>query len=166
MLYTTLRMLHILSGIMAVGGILYLWIVVYPVLKWGKVPAFSLRRVLSWYMGPYVGGSLIIILATGIWMTYMLGGNSFGSLLKTPWGWSIFISFLATLYILVTGFISAPAGRRMAKLARLTAGRTPTKEETQELNRLTKRFYRLMGTPTWYIVVVISLATMLILRYL
>lgn len=166
MLYTTLRMLHILSGIFWAGSIMFVWIILFPSLKRARVPVFPVRRAIPGLMIPILSADGIVLFGTGIWMTVILRGGSLGTLLTTAWGWAVFISFLATLLLYVIMARVFPAGIRMVKLARETAGRTPTPEETEELNQSTRRFYGTMGSVPYFVLFALQVITMLILRYL
>lgn len=166
MIYTTLRMIHILLGMFFVCSMLFIFLILWPAMRRARLPAAPVKRAIPALMVPIMASSLIGVISTGMVMTLMLQGGSLSSLLRTAWGWSVFVSFLATLSIVVSISIVAPAGLRMARLDRLTRGRTPTSEEIEELNSLTRRFYSVADTKAMYVASFIALAAMLILRYL
>lgn len=166
MLYVTLRMFHILSGIFWGGSILFLVVVLFPALRRAKIPVFPVRRAIPAIILPASMASLLVLLSTGVAMTVILKGGSLSTLLTNKWGWAIVIAFVTTLVTIIGGLLLWPSGMRMAELDRTSRERPLTPDETRELNRCAKRYFGSVGTIGYYTVVFISIASMLILRYL
>lgn len=166
MLYTTLRMLHILAGIFWGGSVFFLVWILFPALRRAKVPVFPVRRAIPARILPASMASLLVLLGTGVAMTLIIKGGSLGTMLTNKWGWAIFIAFVTTFVTIIAGFFLWPSGMRMAELDRTSRERPLTPDETRELNRCTKKYFGAVGTNTYYIVVFITIFSMLILRYL
>jgi hypothetical protein len=109
--------------------------------------------------------SFIVIVATGIPMTFMARSSSLGDLFTTAWGWIIVIGIIATIVAAIVGFgLIVPTGIRQGKLGASMAGRPPTPEEGQQLQGLSVKLEKLVRINFTFMA--IALATMVIARYL
>ena len=144
-MYTILRMLHILFGIFVGGTYIFLILILEPALsKLGPSIQTPLMRKITPIMTMVMATSLIIIVATGITMIFMLYPGALDTLWSTAWGWDIIIGILATIGVFVVAFgLLAPTGIRLDKLGRSIEGRPPTPEEGQKLHYLSERVKKL-----------------------
>ncbi len=166
MLYTTLRMLHIIFGIFIGGTYLFLVPILEPRLRrLGSAIQGPVIKALMPVLTPVMMVSFIIVFGTGVTMTLMQKQGSLGSLLTTAWGLDILVGFIATITAMVIGFgIIAPTGIRLNRLGSSIEGRAPSPEEGQKLQQLSGKIEKLSRIN--FIVIMIALATMVISRYL
>ena len=165
-MYTTLRMLHIVSSVYLVGSITFMVLILGPRLKrLGPTIQGPVMRALTPKMVALNAISFIIIMATGILMIFTASWHPWGDLVSTGWGWDILIGIIATICAAIVGFgLIVPTGIRQGKLGASIAGRAPTPEEGQQLQGLSAKLEKL--TRINFALVAIALATMVIARYL
>jgi len=165
-MYTTLRLLHIVFSVYLAGSVTFMVLVLGPRLKrLGPTIQGPIMGALSPMMTALNGISFIIIVATGIPMTFMARGSSLGDLVSTGWGWDILIGIIATIVAAIVGFgLIVPTGIRQGKLGASIAGRAPTPEEGQQLQVLSVKLEKLGRIN--FTLIAIALATMVIARYL
>ena len=165
-MYTTLRLLHVVFSIYLVGSATFMVLVLQPRLKrLGPAIQSPLMSAITPVMVALNATSFIVIMATGIPMTFMARNSSLSDLVTTGWGWDIIIGIIATIAAAIVGFgIIVPIGIRLGKLGASTAGRAPTPEEGQQLQGLSTKLEKLSRVN--FTLIVIALATMVIARYL
>ncbi len=165
-MYETLRMLHVVFSVYLVGSVTFMVLVLGPRLKrLGPTIQGPVMSALMPVMIPLNVISFIVIMATGIPMTFMARGSSLGDLFTTGWGLDIVIGIIATIAAAIVGFgIIVPTGMRQGKLGASIAGRAPTPEEGQQLQGLSKKLEKF--TRINFTLVAIALATMVVARYL
>lgn len=165
-MFTTLRLLHVVFSVYLVGSITFSVLVLGPRLKrLGPTIQGPVMSAIMPVMIALNATSFIIIMATGIPMTFMARGSSLGDLFTTVWGLDIVIGIIATIIAAVVGFgMIVPTGMRQGKLGANIAGRAPTPEEGQQLQILSAKLEKL--TRINFTLVAIALATMVIARYL
>ncbi len=165
-MYTTLRLLHVVFSLYLVGAVTFSVLVLGPKLK--RLGPTVQGPVMSSIMPTMIALnalSFIIIMATGIPMTFMARGSSLGDLFTTAWGLDILIGIIATIIAAIVGFgIIVPTGKRQGKLGASIAGRAPTPEEGQQLQGLSEKLEKL--TRINFTLIAIAVATMVIARYL
>ena len=165
-MYTTLSILHLIFSIYLVGSVTFMVLVLQPRLKrLGPAIQSPVMGLLTPIMVALNATSFIVIMATGIPMTFMARSSSLGALVTTGWGWDIIIGIIATIAAAIVGFgIIVPTGLRLGKLGASIAGRAPTPEEGQQLQGLSTKLEKLSRVN--FTLIVIALATMVIARYL
>ena len=165
-MYTTLRLLHVVFSVYLAGSITFMVLVLGPRLKrLGPTIQGPVMSALMPVMVALNATSFIIIIATGIPMTFMARSSSLGDLFTTGWGWDIVVGIIATIAAAIVGFgMIIPTGMRQGKLGASIAGRAPTPEEGQQLQGLSAKLEKL--TRINFTLVAIALATMVIARYL
>ncbi len=165
-MYDTLRLLHVVFSIYFVGSVTFMVLVLGPRLKrLGPTIQGPVMSAISPIMVPLNAISFIVIIATGIPMTFMARGSSLGDLFTTGWGLVIVLGIIATIAAAIVGFgMIVPTGMRQGKLGASIAGRAPTPEEGQQLQGLSAKLEKL--TRINFTFVAIALATMVIARYL
>ena len=165
-MYTTLRLLHVVFSVYLAGSVTFMVLVLGPRLK--RLGPTIQGPVMSTLMPAMVALnviSFIVIVATGIPMTFMARGSSLVDLVTTGWGWDIIVGIIATIIAAIVGFgLIVPTGIRQGKLGASIAGRAPTPEEGQQLKGLSTKLEKL--TRINFTLVAIALATMVIARYL
>ncbi len=165
-MYTTLRLLHVVFSIYLVGAATFTTFVLGPRLKrLGPTIRGPVMSAIMPIIMPLNAISFIVIVATGIPMTFMARGSSLGDLFTTAWGWVIVIGLIATIAAVIIGFgLIVPTGIRQGKLGASIAGRAPTPEEGQQLQGFSAKLEKLI--PINFTFMAIALATMVIARYL
>ncbi len=165
-MYTTLRLIHVIFSIYLVGAATFTTLILGPRLKrLGPTIQGPVMSAISPAIMALNAISFIVIMATGIPMTFMARSSSLGDLFTTAWGWIIVIGIIATIVAATVGFgFIVPTGMRQGKLGASLAGRAPTPEEGQQLQRLSAKLEKLI--PINFTFIVIALATMVIARYL
>ena len=165
-MYTTLRLLHVIFSIYLAGSMIFNVLVLSPRLKrLGPAIQRPVMGALTPIMIALNATSFIVIVATGIPMTFMARNSSLSALVTTGWGWDIIIGIIATIVAAVVGFgIIVPTGVRLGKLGASIAGRGPTPEEGQQLQGLSAKLEKLSRVN--FTLIVVALATMVIARYL
>ena len=165
-MYTTLRLLHVVFSIYLVGSATFTTLVLGPRLKrLGPTIQGPVMSAISPAIMALNAISFIVIMATGIPMTFMARSSSLGDLFTTAWGWVIVIGIIATIVAAIVGFgLIAPTGMRQGKLGASIAGRAPTPEEGQQLQELSAKLEKLVRIN--FIFMAVALATMVIARYL
>lgn len=160
-----LRVLHIIFGTYLVGSYLFIVPILEPKLKrLGPAIQNPVMKAVLPIMAPINGGSLIILIGTGVAMTLTIRGGSLAGLLTTGWGWAIAIGFAASLAVGVIGFgIITPLGMRADKLGRAIEGRAPTPEESRQLEHLAAKVNTLSRIT--FALILVAFAAMLIARY-
>lgn len=135
-----LRVLHVVLGIFWAGTVTYASLILFPQLK-ALGPAVE-RPALTAIMratSPTMAACSVTVLGTGIAMIWRAGVAP-SALLATGWGLAMLVALVATLVCLAVGFgVLMPAGMRMLKLGRSIEGRQPTAEESERMERLTRR---------------------------
>ncbi len=165
-MYTTLRLLHVVFSIYLAGSMVFSVLVLGPRLKrLGPTIQGPVMSALMPVMIPLNVISFIVIMATGIPMTFMARSSTLGDLFTTGWGLDIVLGIIATIAAAIVGFgLIVPTGMRQGKLGASIAGRAPTPEEGKQLQGLSEKLEKL--TRINLILIVIALATMVIARYL
>ena len=165
-MYTTLRLLHIVFSVYLAGSVTFMVLVLGPRLKrLGPTIQGPVMSTLMPVMIVLNAISFIVIVATGIPMTFMARGSSLVDLVTTGWGWVIVVGIIATIIAAIVGFgLIVPTGMRQGKLGASIAGRAPTPEEGQQLQRLSVKLEKLGRIN--FTLIAIALATMVIAPYL
>lgn len=161
----SLRLLHIVFGVLLVGNVFFLTLFLEPRLR-GLGPAIQ-NPVMAALMPVVTGAQILsfsIVVATGVAITLVMRWNSLGSFLQTGWGWAILAGFVVTIAAGVVGFgFITPLGLRIQKLGRSIQERPPSPEEAQQLERLGARLVTLSRTN--FVLALIVVAAMAIARY-
>ena len=163
---TTVRLFHVLFGIIVGGVYVFLVPILAPKLKkLGPAVQGPLMQSLMPILMPTMAISFVGLVVTGFIMTDQARG--LGSLFDSGWGVNILIGLIATVVVMIIGFgIVVPAGIKMGRIgqAAKAEGREPTPEEGQQLGQLAAKNEKLSQIN--FIFVVIGVVTMLIARYL
>ncbi len=161
-----LRIVHVVFGIYIAGSYLFLVPILEPRLKrLGPAIQGPVMRALMPILTPINAISFIIIIGTGMAMTFIMRSGALNTLFVTAWGWAIIVGFVVTIAAGVVGFgFLMTTGMRMDKLGRSIEGRAPTSEEGQQLQQLSHRVETLSRVNL--VLIVIALATMVASRYL
>ena len=104
-MYETMRILHIIFGVYFGGMYIFTALLLFPRLhRLGFKIERSVWSAIS-VASPINAFSAIIIIGTGVVMTFQLQGGDISKLLTTGWGVTIFIGSLAALIATLIGFI-------------------------------------------------------------
>ncbi len=140
-LMVTLRVLHIVFGVVLAGNIIFLAVLLEPKLR-RLGPTFQgpVMRALMPVLTPIQIISFILVAGTGIIMaiiTRPLYGGGLEVFWVTGWGLTILIATVVTAAGGVVGFgLTTPKGIRLGKLGQSIQGRPPTPEEGQQMQKL------------------------------
>ena len=131
-----LRTLHVLPGVLWVGGALLMAWVVEP----------QLRAAGPVVQGPAmraIGKKLSLVLSSAAGVTILMGfalvertpGYGFGDLFTTPWGWAIGLGLVVAIISAGIGSMAGGALRRMDAVGAQVSGE-PTSAQAAEMARL------------------------------
>ncbi len=165
MLEAILRIVHIFAGVWVVGYYFFMVPVVLPqVMKLAPPARQPVTKAFARILTPVMWTSLLILVATGIVWTFIVGGGV-SELLTTGWGWAMIIGLVLTIVLIaVSAAFLDPVIRRVDKLEHSIQGRAPTSEEAQQLEQLTRKIPPLLGLN--FALALIIFIDMLIARYL
>lgn len=163
---TTVRLFHVLFGIIVGGVYVFMVPILQPKLKkLGPATQGPVMQSLMPILTPTMAISFVGLVVTGFIMTAQKAG--LGSLFDSGWGVNILIGLIATVVVMIIAFgIVVPTGIKMGRIGQAAAaeGRPPTPEEGQQLGQLAAKNEKLANIN--FIFVVIGIVTMLISRYL
>ena len=135
-MYETMRILHIIFGVYVGGMYIFVTLLLLPRLHGlgSKIERSVIRSIMG-VASPVNAVSLIVIIGTGVVMTFQLQGGDISKLLTTGWGVTIFIGALAAVVATLIGFILLmPKGLRMDKIYRSIGKGEPNAEQASELD--------------------------------
>ncbi len=133
-----LRLLHIVPGVIWVGGAVFLAVILQPALA--KAGPEHSAAVMKHMVKP-----LTILLHTAAWLTILVGvvlafrvrpDGLFEVLWSTGWGGMIFSGFVFSLIGYASGTISGLTSKKMGILGASFAGRKPESAEMVEMKKL------------------------------
>lgn len=164
-LTVVLRLVHILSGVFWVGGILFVTLLLSRTLRTlGPQVQGPVMRHLAMRMGAAFGTAGLLVLISGLWLIQRtLGSLSPGRLLATDWGVSIFAGLVAVVVMLAIGFgVNMRTSLQMERLLR-AAEEAASPPPLDELRRLGGRIAR----ASWLLSAlgVLAVASMAVARY-
>jgi uncharacterized membrane protein len=163
-----LRLLHVVGGVLWVGGVCALaWFVVPTVQLEGEhgvrfASRMMLERKLSQWLSHFAGMAIL----SGIVLYWRATAGTDGAFARSPAGMVFGVGGTLALAAMVTGLTMGTAtGRKMGSMrARLVAeSRAPTTEEGAELARLAARNAR--GARITAVLLVLAAAAMGVARY-
>ena len=140
-LQVSLRILHIVFGLLFAGNIFFLTLFLEPRLK-TLGPSFQspVMGALMPILMPAQMISFVVMFGTGVALTLILRWGSFDTFFASGWGWAMLISGVLTVVVAIVGFgLITPLGLRMERLGRSIQGRPPTPDEAGQLSRLSER---------------------------
>ena len=159
-----LRLLHLIFGVIWIGAGFYYNFVLVPSLQ--RMDARTHRAVnkaVTQIMGPLLGISAIITIASGGVMLVQLRHEPGHDLLASGWGLAMIVGTVTSILGLVLVLaVEVPTGRKVDRLA-ASEGREPSEEESRELRQLTDRVVRVGRLAT--ALLFIALASMAIARF-
>jgi hypothetical protein len=163
-MYETMRILHIIFGVYIGGVYIFLTLLLLPRLHGlGFKIERSVLKSLS-VVSPVNGISLLIIIGTGVVMTFQLQGGDINRLLTSGWGVTIFIGALAAVVATLIGFILLmPKGLRMDKINRSIGEGEPNAEQASELEEIFTRIRKVERVN--FILIMIALISMPVARF-
>ena len=128
-----------------------------------RIERSVLKSVLS-VASPVTAVSALIVIGTGVAMTFQLRGGNISTLLTTGWGVTIFIGFVATVVATLSGFIMLmPAGLRMDKIYRAVGEGEPNADQAAELDDIITRFKKIERVN--FVLIMIALISMPVARF-
>ena len=159
-----LRILHIVFGVYWAGVTAFDVFILEPRLRTlGSANRSRVFRALVPIMSPSLGLSAVIILGTGIAMTFRMRGSLEG-IFATGWGWAMLVAFVATVSaFIVAGVFSLPATIRLKRLERSMEGREPNPDELRQLEQImdsTRTMERIL-----FVLIFIGLVAMPVARF-
>ncbi|MEW6142102.1 MAG: hypothetical protein AB1597_02955 [Chloroflexota bacterium] len=160
-----LRILHIIFGVYVGGMYIFATLILLPKLHslGSKVERSVIRSVLS-VASPVNAVSLIIVIGTGVAMTFRLQGGDISKLLTTGWGVTIFIGAIAAVVATLIGFVLLmPKGLRMDKIYRSIGEGEPNAEQANELDDMIARFRKIERVN--FVLMMIALISMPVSRF-
>lgn len=136
----TLRVLHIVSGVLLIGNVFFLTLFLEPRLRrLGPGIQNPVMGALMPIVTPVQMGSYAVVLITGILITLNTRWNGLANFLNTGWGWAIFIGILATIAGGIVGFgLVTPTGARLGKMAAGLKG-PPSADQARQMGQLADR---------------------------
>lgn len=164
-MYATLRILHIIFGVYVGGMYIFVTLLLLPRLHGlgSTIERSVIRSVLS-VASPVNAVSLIIVIGTGVAMTFQLQGGDISKLLTTGWGVTIFIGSLAAVVATLIGFILLmPKGLRMDKIYRSIGEGEPNAEQVSELDDIITMFRKIERVN--FVLIMIALISMPVARF-
>ncbi len=159
----TLRIVHIVAGVLWAGGAVTAAFVIVPGLE--SAGPDVMRQI-----GPKLGRRISIFLhATGL-STIVFGliliartpGRGFDQLFTNGWGWAIGIGLIGSVVGLAIGSAGNFAGMKAGKIGAQLKG-PPDPATVKQIGMLRNRFR--MGTRAAAVLIVISVGTMAAARY-
>ena len=159
--WLALRIVHIGLGMFWVGADVFLTFLFLPRLRaLGPEVERPVMTVLLRVLPPTLTISSVLTGASGIWMAGELHGWSPAWLVANGWGLSMLVGLVGTTVALAIGMGALPPlTTRYDKMNRAIAGRSATREETEQLRRLSNRVEALARlNSVLLIVVVIAMA--------
>ena len=164
-MYETMRILHIIFGVYVGGMYIFVTLLLLPRLHGlgSKIERSVIRSVMG-VASPVNAVSLIVIIGTGVVMTFQLQGGDISKLLTTGWGVTIFIGALAAIVATLIGFILLmPMGLRMDKLYRSIGQGEPNAEQANELDDIITRLRKIERVN--FVLMMIALISMPVARF-
>jgi hypothetical protein len=161
----TLRILHIVFGVLLAGNIFFLALFLEPKLKrLGPGIQNPVMGAITPILTPVQLGSYSIVVITGVVIALIMQGGNLDVFVTTGWGWAIFIGTVLTAAGGVVGFgLTTPVGIRLGKLGQSIQGRPPTPEEAREMEQLGDRIGAL--TRINFVLVLLVVAAMSAARF-
>ncbi len=159
-----LRLLHLIFGVIWVGAGFYYNFVLLPSLQRMDARTHrSVNKAVTQIMGPLLGISAMITIASGGVMLVQLRHEPGHDLLASGWGLAMIVGTITSILGLVLVLaVEVPAGRKVDRLA-ASEEREPSEQERRELRQLTDRVVRVGRLAT--VLLFIALASMAIARY-
>lgn len=160
-----LRILHIIFGAYFAGMYIFGTLILLPQLHGlgSRIERSVLRSVLGVAV-PFDGTSIMLVIGTGVAMTFRSQGGDISKLLTTGWGVTIFIGFLVTLIVIFIGFLMImPMGLRMNKIYRSIGKGEPNTEQASELDDIVIRLRKVERIS--FVLVMIALISMPVAQF-
>ncbi len=139
----TLRVLHIVFGVLLVGNIFFLTLILEPRLrKLGAGIQNPVMAALGPIMTPIQMTSYVVVFVTGVVITLDMRGvywTTLGTFLDRGWGWAMIIGILAMIAAGIVGFgLVTPAAIRLGKLGSSLKG-PPSPDQARQMGHLAER---------------------------
>jgi uncharacterized membrane protein len=161
----SLRILHVVFGTFWVGTDIFATFLLIPRLR-----ALSLETeravmgTLSRSLPPVLTFSSIVTVITGVWLAAMFRGWNVSWVLASNWSVTMLVAFIGTMAAVVIGFaLLGPLTARYEKLRRVAEGKSPTPEESRQLQRVAARVTAMARVNT--VLLMIVLVAMAVARY-
>lgn len=163
----TLRLLHIIFGVLLVGNIFFLTLILEPRLrKLGAGIQNPVMAALGPIMTPIQMASYVVVFGTGIVMTLDMRGvywRTLGTFLDRGWGWAMLAGILAMIAAGIVGFgLVTPAAIKLGKLASSLKG-PPSPDQARQMGQLAERISNLSRVNV--VLGIVILATMAAARF-
>ncbi|MDA1188620.1 MAG: hypothetical protein O2854_02905 [Chloroflexi bacterium] len=157
-----LRLLHIIPGVVWVGGAIFLAVILEPNLRaLGPAVQGPVMRKLAPVLVRYMSIASFITIAAGIVLAFRVRSPSFW--FDTGWGYAILIGLIVSILGAATGGMTGAAAKKMENMAVAMEGRPPTPEEMAEMKETSEKLARL-GRMT-AVLVTIGVGTMAAARF-
>ena len=136
-----LRVVHIVAGVIWVGGALFLVLVLAPQLrKLGPTIQGPVMQATVPIFSPLFSAAAMLVIGSGAWMALKLRWGNLGAFFDFAWGWAILAGFILTVAALLVGLLISRASiERALELGGSIQGRPPTPEEGLRLGALQRR---------------------------
>lgn len=150
-----LRMLHIVFGMFWIGSDVFITFLLVPQLRaLGPAIERPVLRALFRVVPPFLMTSSVITVVAGVLLMGRM--KAWSVLFVSGWGMALFIGLVLTGVAMIVGFgIVPPITMRLEKLSRAIEGRTPTPDESRELDRLAQRVTVLARTNSVLLIIVV-----------
>ncbi len=143
-LMVILRIVHILSGIFWVGGLIFVVFILLPRVRslGPTVQGPVMGSVMGLAIPAFITAALLVI-GSGTWMALKLRWGILDTFFADPWGWAILVGFVLTVIGFFVGLlVTRPTFQQVAQLGASLQGRAPTPEEGARLGALQTRMLR------------------------
>ncbi len=143
-----IRLLHILPGVVWLGGALFATLIMEPQLR-AQEPAVAAPEMaaVGKMMGPVFSILGLITILSGFALITRTPGHGYDQLFSDGWGWMIGIGIISTFIGFALGHGSMFAGIKISKIAAGIQGR-PTPEQMAEIGQLSARIRLLSRSAT------------------
>jgi len=159
-----LRVVHIVAGVFWAGSAIFLASIVDPTLKaLGPQYQRPVMGALAPKIALAVGGSAVVTIAAGVWLTLKLRGGHLDTFYDTGWGYAITIGAVAAVVALMFGTLTGVNSVKMGELGKAVGEGRRTPEQGAEIAKLGGRL-TMMGRTT-AVLVVIAVASMASARF-
>ncbi len=127
------RILHVLPGVVWVGGVsLMAWVVEPQLRAAGSAVQTSAMRAIGKVLGTVLSSMAGVTILMGLVLVARTPGHGFGDLFTTAWGWAIGLGLVASVIAAALGGTAGSAMKRMEALGSQISG-APTAAQAAEM---------------------------------